>query len=77
MCASEPGAQGAADADDTQGEKPQTGCAWLVGWHGILAWRVGLLKEAMRRAPRRGRLSVRDEGVSGRLTRLHGLQARS
>ena len=31
------GAQGAADADD-KGEKPQTGCAWLVGWHGILAW---------------------------------------
>ena len=23
--------QGAADADD-KGEKPQTGCAWLVGW---------------------------------------------
>ena len=30
----------------------------------------GLLKETMRRAARRGRVSVRDEGVSGRLTRL-------
>ena len=48
------GAQGAADADD-KGEKPQTRCAWLVDGHGILAWRVGLLKEAVRRAPRRGR----------------------
>jgi len=35
VCASEP-SQGAADADD-KGEKPQTGCAWLVGWHGVLA----------------------------------------
>ena len=32
----------------------ETGCAWLVGWHGILAWRVGLpaAGKAVRRAPR-------------------------
>jgi hypothetical protein len=34
------GAHGAADADD-KGEKPQTGCAWLVGWHGILGYLPG------------------------------------
>ena len=45
------GAQGAADTND-KSEEPQAGCAWLVGWHGILAWREGLLEEAVRRAPR-------------------------
>ena len=65
------GAQGAADADD-KGEKPQTACAWLVGWQGILAWRVGLLEEAVGtpRPAMCGRVSVRNEGISGRLTRL-------
>jgi hypothetical protein len=36
---------------DDKGEKPQTGCCLLVGWHGILAWRVGLPKEAVRLLP--------------------------
>ena len=59
----------AADADD-KGDEPQAGCAWLVGWHGILAWREGLLEEAVRRASRGGRAVVRDVGISGGLTRL-------
>ena len=69
VCASEVGAQGAADAND-KGEEPQAGRAWLVGRHGILAWCEGLLEEAVRRTPRGGRVLVRDVGISGGLTRL-------
>ena len=59
LCASEPrqagrqGRQGGRRGRtlDDKGEKPQTGCCQLVGWHGILAWRVGLPKEAVRLLP--------------------------
>ena len=36
----------------------------------VLPWREGLLEEAVRRAPRGGRVLVRDVGISGGLTRL-------
>jgi hypothetical protein len=61
--------QGAAHADG-KGQEPQAGCTRLVGWDGILVRCQGLLEVAVRRAPRGVRVLARNQGFSGRLTRL-------